>query len=431
MEISKRFVYIGDNSDRPNYGCRATSLALRMLIERHGVIVATVFGRMIQEPLPSRAERFKNLIEHRVGAGWGAAYAGAGKLIGLDRRPDVIGIDPVASAASLDQIAARFPSVKTMLDAIRSADAVVINGEGDMIFKMPPRRKLMFINALVHVSAEANVPVHYVNAMVSDCPFSGRGEEISEASIATLRKCASVVLRDHQSLSVVREIAPDIDAELRPDALFTWAERLGNSERNLPIDGNYLIPFPESTEKFDQIDLSRPYVALSGTSYVQFVDEIDEIVASYAEVVEQLKKLGMPVIVVPTCEGDDFLQMVAQQTGCGCVPITTPIMLGAAVLGNARVLVSGRYHPSILASLGGTPCVFLGSNSHKMLSLQKMLRYESPAEFSPVPSCEEAKRIVALAKSEIESGETRRSEIKHIVAELSREAECVTSLFSH
>ena len=52
--------------------------------------------------------------------------------------------------------------------------------------------------------------------------------------------------------------------------------------------------------------------------------------------------------------------------------VEVPILLGATVLANSKLFVSGRYHPSIMASLGGTPCIFLGSNSHKNTVVSKL-----------------------------------------------------------
>jgi polysaccharide pyruvyl transferase WcaK-like protein len=43
------------------------------------------------------------------------------------------------------------------------------------------------------------------------------------------------------------------------------------------------------------------------------------------------------------------------------------------IQGLAEVLVGGRFHPSILAALVGTPFVALPSNTHKMIGVMEML----------------------------------------------------------
>ena len=72
----------------------------------------------------------------------------------------------------------------------------------------------------------------------------------------------------------------------------------------------------------------------------------------------------------------------------------TPILAAAKILSNARVYVSGRYHPAIMASLGVTPCIFMGSNSHKTLSLQELMNYEIVKEYCAIPTNEDIIEIV-------------------------------------
>ena len=66
-------------------------------------------------------------------------------------------------------------------------------------------------------------------------------------------------------------------------------------------------------------------------------------------------------------------------------------------MANAQVYISGRYHPAIMASLGGTPCVFMGSNSHKTWSLQSLLEYDNVIEYSPIPNEIEIAQIISDA----------------------------------
>jgi polysaccharide pyruvyl transferase WcaK-like protein len=112
------------------------------------------------------------------------------------------------------------------------------------------------------------------------------------------------------------------------------------------------------------------------------------------------------------------------------VPVETPILLAATVLANSKLFVSGRYHPSIMASLGGTPCIFLGSNSHKNTALQEILEYESVEEFSAYPSSDECSKILEKAKVILEEGEEKRTKIKTVVSKLSQDARKVVEIIS-
>ena len=70
-----------------------------------------------------------------------------------------------------------------------------------------------------------------------------------------------------------------------------------------------------------------------------------------------------------------------------------------SVLAHARLFISGRYHPSIFASLGGTPCIFLGSHAHKMGSLSRVLEYDVHRQFNAFPDDAEIAEIVSTARS--------------------------------
>ena len=50
-----------------------------------------------------------------------------------------------------------------------------------------------------------------------------------------------------------------------------------------------------------------------------------------------------------------------------------------------------------MASLGGTPCVFMSSNSHKTGSLQDLLQYNERKEFNLLPTDEECEAIINQA----------------------------------
>ena len=74
-----------------------------------------------------------------------------------------------------------------------------------------------------------------------------------------------------------------------------------------------------------------------------------------------------------------------------------------------------------MSSLGGTPCVFMGSNSHKTKSLQELLQYDDIEEFNLAPNEEECERIIDKAKRAMSQPELR-TKIQARTFELSREA---------
>jgi polysaccharide pyruvyl transferase WcaK-like protein len=83
-------------------------------------------------------------------------------------------------------------------------------------------------------------------------------------------------------------------------------------------------------------------------------------------------------------------------------------------LAHARLFISGRYHPSILASLGGTPCIFLESHAHKMGSLARVLEYDASQQFNAFPDDSEIAEIVSSARKCLDQGEVLRARISQV-----------------
>ncbi|HAP21234.1 MAG TPA: hypothetical protein DCR27_08140, partial [Lachnospiraceae bacterium] len=91
------------------------------------------------------------------------------------------------------------------------------------------------------------------------------------------------------------------------------------------------------------------------------------------------------------------------------IPVQIPIIVGLNLLAHAGLYISGRYHPSIMASLGGTPCIFLGANSHKNMGLQEMLEYKVCKEYHSCPTHEDIKEICSKAAKLIGHQEIRKN----------------------
>jgi polysaccharide pyruvyl transferase WcaK-like protein len=104
--------------------------------------------------------------------------------------------------------------------------------------------------------------------------------------------------------------------------------------------------------------------------------------------------------------------MVAEETDTPIIPGEVPILMGGAILANARLFVTGRYHPSIMAAAGGTPCVFLGADSHKTRSLQRMLGYDDPQVFSAIPYPDEHDDLLARSRELLDGGQPVRDRIQ-------------------
>ena len=192
----------------------------------------------------------------------------------------------------------------------------------------------------------------------------------------------------------------------------------------------YMGPSGANDSTFTEYDFTKPYICVAGSSSVGLASKDSKrIISVYSNLVRKIKDaFDYKVYLVEVCEGDAFLRDVAENTETDLVPIDTPIIAAAKILANAKVFISGRYHPGILASLGGTPCVFMSSNSHKTRSLQELLKYENIIEYPVLPSDEDCDQMIKAAKEKIEYGENLRNKILNRVWELSQDAKTIADL---
>jgi hypothetical protein len=215
----------------------------------------------------------------------------------------------------------------------------------------------------------------YVNAMVSDPPTGARGAEATTWARAALQRCRLVAVRDEQSLALARQLEMHPDPRWLPDALFTWHDLL---PLELKDDALTRRGWPFEGEPRLELD-DESHVAVSGSSAFSRRG-LRPPIDGYCRLVERLQGDGMRVVLVEGAEADEFLRTVGQRTGAPLVPWATNIYVSGTILARSRVFVSGRHHPTILAALGGSLPVMIGSNSHKNVSLQRLLGVDAPAE---------------------------------------------------
>lgn len=411
-----RVTLIADNTDVTNWGCRATSFALRRLLARHHSIVHVVGRRQLSTPL-SHSPVLPNKL-----------YGKALRRLTRNKRSTALAFarpfgeyrawthDLDANEAALQRMRRGSSEASRMLDAIEDCDAVVVNGEGEMIFSSPARPTLLATLTLINAARKRGKPVFYTNGMVSACPSSGTNAETVSVASAVLAD-AQTTWRDPMSHEFAGQVLPGIKASWAPDALFSWADYLPIDTNGTDI-GEHLRPLLEKT-RHSVPDL-RPleYVVVSGSSSAAKSPE--RATQSYAALLTALKSAGYRTIAVPTCKGDKFLVKSAQLAGVPHVPVDFPVVAGAILLANAAAMVSGRWHPSIMASLGGVPTVMLGSNSHKSQVLPVLVREEELPVYSDQPDDTEIAKIVETVRKDVDAGAMLRDAIRDRSNELGK-----------
>lgn len=420
-------VYVADNRDMINLGCRGTSIALSQLLSKEFSISARVHRKLISKSFSVENEILQGGIWDYVQKREKIKkiYKILERTFFGNRKINLIVGNPEQSLANLIQHKDKYRELNDIYQNVQESDALIINGEGEMIFREPPRYSLLFTMMLIELAHYLHKPIYYINAMVSDCPQTGKKTEIVFYAMKSLGKCDIVSLRDPLSMEIVKNFNAKINAIHIPDALFSWRHYFVSS--CLPSNGDYLIAPPEDDYYFGKFDFSEPYICVSGSSLAPY-GNIKPATDAFLKLVEKLKGLGLKIYLIEGCSGDHFLRKVGQQSDIPCIPGTIPILMAGSILANARLFISGRYHPSIFASLGGTPCVFLGSNSHKTKSLQQVLEYDNPVEFSAFPNDNECEQIFLLAQEKINQGYSLRESILKVVDKKEQESAKIVDL---
>ncbi len=410
--------FVGDNRTNLNWG-RAASIALRQLLsgafEITGCVTGDWFNLSTAEAgyvgtlMPAKYYRvFRSLLSRR--RRWPLdGYIALERLLGAR---DFLVEDPVQSVDNLLAHKHRYRALDEIYNQAAQADMIVLDGDGDIIFSTPPRRQTLFLLAMIELGVRLNKPVFLVNSMVSDCPSTGRNSTTLAAARHLFAQCRAVSLRDPESLKYVKKEMPETDSSLIPDSLFAWQPIFDRDTSNPPPNGDFILPHPEQDEYWGKLDFSIPYICIGGGALAS--TQPDRAVESYARLVTALQELGLGVYLTENDSPDSFLQRVAAQTGVGIVPVNAPILMCGAVLAHARLFISGRYHPSIFASLGGTPCIFLESHAHKMASLSRVLQYENERQFNAFPTASDVVDIVSAAKRYLDQGESLRTRIRAV-----------------
>lgn len=415
-----------DTTDRPNWGARGAHLATRALLAETNDVecLAGKYQTRVHAVGFTLPDSIAKPLWGRRGRWFTDAYVQLEYQLGA--RPDFVDARP---EVSLHNILSNLDDdyIRELHDAVRRHDTIVVDGDGDLIFKEEPRRTLLADLAVIELANHFDKDVYYVNSIFSDCPITGRNEPLADRCLETLKKCDAVTFRDPTSLSLANEMDKDLDADWIPDSMFYLYDDLADPCPQLPERGDFILPYShEPAVNRGELDFTTPYICVTGGSRAAFTPE--EAFDGYCGLIEQLRRLDYPVYLVPTCGGDQFLHDVAQETQTPIIPAEVPILMGGAILANARLFVTGRYHPSIMAAAGGTPCVFLGADSHKTSSLQRLLGYDEPRTFSAIPGPGEWEDILAHGRALMNQGQSLRNHIQQAARGCAEEATRLVSL---
>ncbi len=256
---------------------------------------------------------------------------------------------------------------------IKDSDFLVISAEGNFVNHKDHyrryRRAARYLFFIAYVAKKRfNKPVYIMNHTV-DPRF-----DVAENIIKNLYPIMDgISVREPLSIETLNRINPDIKPMMHPDALFTF---------ELPSD------YKPSRITKSQVDFSRPFIALGDSSSLPEVSW--DIEAFYDSLIPKLKTLGFQIVLI---DGGSTISPVlgklARKHNIGWFDVWYADFDELYyVLSRSLVYISGRWHPSILASKAGVPLVLWGADSHKTQGLIQLLDY--PIEYFEtkiLPSC--------------------------------------------
>jgi len=361
----EKLFFIADNNDTLNFGCQATSTALADILSQTAVISDKMYRKEILglfAAIPFCEE-------------W-TLYASAAKRYNRS-------------------------VYQRLMSRIKQVDAVVINGEGSFVFQSPPRLDLHVYLIILLACIEASKPFYVLNFMFSSFGQQPMNIELMRNALALLENADGVCVRDLESKSIIESENGKVNVKYFPDALFTWYNLFDedcNALRSISAYPRFALPFSRNPDQSLDFDFTVPYALFSGNSYSAHYPQQAE--NAFVKLTTALKKkshdLGVRFYLIECCVGDGVLVNVSSRTRTAVIPVYVNIYLAGYILSNAQCFVTGRYHPAILASLGGAPCVFMGANSHKTTSLQTVLEipHDEQQTFSAIPEDDEIPHIV-------------------------------------
>lgn len=410
---------VGNGLDKDNWGNRGTTLSLLSLLSNKYSRIDSIYSRQknISSILPSQkfVHRLISKSNHILGTSFRA-------------KKDPIHYDYNRLIEYLDS--GQSKEWKIILEKLSQHNKVIINGEGDLIYSHIPRPTLLVLLAITRQALDMGSSVSFVNTISSADSNGYICKSTMNLTKSILADCANVSFRDKYSHDLMLPVIPG--ASQVPDALFMWSKYFDPAPHPINLTnlvGSYNKQF-ELAEKYLNNEMAFlyedfQYVVVSGGSKACRIPQ--RAIPAYTALVNRLKDSGNNVILAQAAYADRFLEKVGEITNTHCIKPDISMLAASCLLRNATVLISGRYHPSVLASCAGTPCIFLKSNSHKTLSLQSLLDYSEIIEYN---ECPDEKDIDQICKKVTELSVGAFSLRSKLYAKSKELADCVESFYS-
>lgn len=372
MSGTTKLALVGDTFDRSNWGCRATSGALRTMLSAVAELETTIdyrelrwrtqpgfraidrpraadAGLRIRVPDPALVtDTGRGSVLRRVGrfARWKASEQSRYRSSFVP-----------ASADAFDEtwrVWSRHDVVRDWVDGIRAADGVIVNGEGSVRANSTSGRFSFFLAWVAKTQFDKSVAI--VNHMCDLADPAMRG--VAELVYPLVDQ---VVVRGSASFAEAARCCPADRLTLAPDAAFRHRPAPTDAFRQVCGRRGYFDVYPLSTADFDP---SEPYVCIGGSAAYQDGSTVTpETLAWFEELATTLRRERQVVLLGHDYPDHVMFEHLGRAHDLPFLGLQTPIPQVVDVLGHAAAYAGGRWHSSVLAAAGGTPFLRLSSNS--------------------------------------------------------------------
>jgi hypothetical protein len=392
-----RILLVNDSSRNPNWGCRATSLALRATLAEAGAdITETIYlERLSRLEIRDRSswrrwqQRLEPLLPKRplLRELLGRAFERLSSRLSDVVPATVDGFDAAADAAVSGRI------LEDVTAALERSEAVVINAEGGIYDHQRKGRMMLFLAYLARTRFDLPTGVVNHTADLSDPRTRAMAERIYPL-------LDHITFREPRSQLACR---PFVEAGVVPDAAFRYRPAPVAAWRSVAAAPDYYGVWPDHAVDFDP---SQPYVCLGGSCLLLRPDRpLHDPLPGYRRLIEALqRRFGQVVLTASDRPDERLFRPLADAFGLPLVGIATPVQQAVDLLGHAAVYVGGRWHPTIFATSGGTPSVLLSADG-----LADMLDLSPTFDALDLEANADAVADAALARAE--AGEPLRSRL--------------------
>jgi polysaccharide pyruvyl transferase WcaK-like protein len=433
-------IYFNDLRGLPNFGCRSTGAALELILNNNGITVDRVDGidsvnnsgweGYAQRPIGIGGLKITRKIYKKS---WYSRHAKP-RLYNLVCKLDSLagGIhdyvlkSPSDSVDLFLRLAGQDHYFRTLLARFEQADIVVINGEGTLIVSADTKRDALYILFVIELAQRLGKPVYLLNAMITSCPYEPPAASQLAEIAETLNKCKHIAVREQYSLEYVKSIVSEPIVTLVPDALFTWHSRYKWYKKNIQEWGKSTFSYLSDRDISKAIQ--SPYITLSASSSIWRYGETG--LEAYHVLARTLIDNGINLVLVESCAGDGLLRTLSERLGIPLITREAPLDRLAGILSGSSLYISGRYHPAIASYCADVPCLFMGSNSHKTLSIQSVVGIAKPHEYSAAPISDEIEAIVCKASHIFSHGGPEADNLRPADGAINRISESISSSYA-